>query len=135
MADLEPVTSRILEEDAVIVFGVFVAGTFDIVRTDLPKHSRDLVDFRDARGPKGDSIFVRRVSRRLSYTEELGWPVSLRIVLQPVGNVHVFGETEPRQECAVELSDRSKLWNAKINVVEATHNRFLKTISQDSLES
>ncbi len=101
-----------------------MAGTFDISRTDLPKDLRDFIDFRHTRRPKGNSIFVRRVSHRLSHTEELGWPVSLRIVLQPVGNVYVFGKTEPGQEGAVELSDRSKLWNAEINVVEATHNRF-----------
>ena len=50
-----------------------MAGTFDVPRTDLPEHLRDLIDFGDTRRPEGDSIFVRRVSRRLSHTEELGW--------------------------------------------------------------
>ena len=98
-----------------------MAGTFDISCTDFPKHFRDLIDFRDTRGPKGDSIFVRRVSRRLSHTEELGWSLALSRELQPAGNVHVFGKAEPGQERAVELSNRCKVRNAKINVVEATH--------------
>ena len=98
-----------------------MAGTFDISRTDLPEQLCDFIDFGRAWRPKGDSIFVRPVSRRLSHTEELGWSLALSGELQPVGNVHVFGKAEPGQEHAVELSNRCKVRNAKINVVEATH--------------
>lgn len=98
-----------------------MAGTFDISRTDLPEHLCDFIDFGDAGRPKGYSIFVRPVSRRLSHTEELGWSLALSRELQPAGNVHVFGKAEPGQERAVELSNRCKVRNAKINVVEATH--------------
>jgi hypothetical protein len=98
-----------------------MAGTFDISRTDLPEHVCDFIDFGHAWCPKGYSIFVRSVSWGLSHTEELGWSLSLSRVLQPVGNVHVFGEAEPGQQDAVELSNRCKVRNAKINVVEATH--------------
>ena len=101
-----------------------MAGTFDISRTDLLKHLRDLINLGDARRPKGDSIFVRRVSRRLSNTEELGGSPSLSRILQPVGNVHVFGKAESGQEYAVELSNRTEVRNAQIDVIEAMHIRF-----------
>jgi hypothetical protein len=48
IADLEPVTGGIFEEHSVIRLGVFMAGTFDISRTDLPEHVCDFIDFGHA---------------------------------------------------------------------------------------
>jgi hypothetical protein len=45
IADLEPVAGRIFEEYCVGGLGVFMAGTFDISRTDLPEHLCDFIDF------------------------------------------------------------------------------------------
>jgi len=98
-----------------------MAGTFNVSCADFSEELCDPFDFGRARRDERDSIFIRRVSRRLSHTEKLGWSVAFGTVLQPVGNVHVFGKAEQGQERAIELSNRVKVRNAKINVVETTH--------------